>query len=258
MSEEGIVQAVFGRSMADLMALNPEIKAVMRRNKPLTYEEFVEQINLDLENIITSTESGKQLHLSKSEDELTEHLIGKLKENYSSVHHDPQNGGHCDIYMETKSADGVMFRWITEAKIWKGFDYVYGGLDSQLLRSYANGGIHNNRGGLIFYSKLSSGGTFAMKQWHDGLKDKGITIEDRRSDKLRFTTNHQLNERQGADYSVRHYMIDVYHEPTQKALDKAKAKARDELKAKLRKELEDEIREQVRNEIEEEMKKKSS
>ncbi|MFA0173142.1 hypothetical protein AB4424_24490, partial [Vibrio splendidus] len=123
MSEEGIVQAVFGRSMADLMAINPEIKASMNRHNPASYNEFVSQIDTDLENIISNTESGKQHHFAKGEDELTQHLIDQLKVLYPSVHHDPQNGGHCDIYMEAKSADGAMLRWITEAKVWKGFEY---------------------------------------------------------------------------------------------------------------------------------------
>ena len=240
MSDEGIVQAVFGRSMADLMAINPEIKASMSRRYPVNYDDFVNQIDIDFENIISNTESGKRHHLTKGEDELTQHLIDQLKVLYPSVHHDPQNGGHCDIYMEAKSADGTMLKWITEAKVWKGFDHVYGGLDEQLIRSYANGGVYNNKGGLIFYSKLATGGKFAMDQWHAGLLGEGVAISQLRSDGLRFTTVHKLNEGQGSEYTVRHYMIDVYHEPTQKALEKAKTKATEKLKAELRKEIESE------------------
>ncbi|WP_259556026.1 hypothetical protein [Vibrio harveyi] len=70
MSDEGIVQAVFGRSMADLMAINPEIKASMSRRYPVNYDDFVNQIDIDLENIISNTESGKQHHLTKGEDEI--------------------------------------------------------------------------------------------------------------------------------------------------------------------------------------------
>lgn len=143
---------------------------------------------------------------------------------YRSVHHDAQHGGHCDIYIEAADSNGHLYKWIMEAKLWKGFEYVYGGLDNQLLGSYAVGGVNNCKGGLIFYSKLVTGAKFAMDAWHDGLQAKGIIGDNKRIDGLRFGTAHKLNGGTGADFYVNHYCVELYHAPTEAKLAKAKVK----------------------------------
>lgn len=214
-----------GYSMQDVFAITPEIMEQLTRQRPLSYDAFVDQIDRDLNKIISITESGRQHHLDKGEDAITEHIIVQLKQKYPSVHHDAQHGGHCDIYIEVTSSKGDLYKWIMEAKLWEGFEYVYGGLNNQLLGSYAVGGIHNCKGGVIFYSKLKSGASYAMKEWYQGLAKKGITINNMRQDGLRFDTNHKLNSGSGADYSVNHYCVDLYHGPTQAKLNRAKEKA---------------------------------
>lgn len=211
-----------GNSMRDLLAISPEITDILNRRTPASYDVFTNQIDKDLNNIISVTESGRQHHYDKSEDELTEHLIVQLKQNYSSVHHDAQHGGHCDIYIETKGSNGELYKWIMEAKLWNGFEYVYSGLNDQLLGSYAVSGANNCKGGIIFYSQQPSGAKFFMDKWYDGLREKGININNKRSDGLRFATTHKLNSGTGGDFSVNHYCVDLYHAPTAAKLAKAK------------------------------------
>lgn len=61
--------------MFDLCAIVPEIRQFLVRNRPVSYESFVVQIDLDLNNIISSTESGRTHHLDKGEDAITAHII---------------------------------------------------------------------------------------------------------------------------------------------------------------------------------------
>ncbi|EGT4277854.1 hypothetical protein E7W39_03750 [Cronobacter sakazakii] len=213
-----------GYNMQHIFAVAPQLMEQLVRNSPLTYNDFVEQIDKDLNNIIIVTESGRQHHMDKGEDALTDHIISQLKQLYPSVHHDAQNGGHCDYYFEVRSAHGELYQWVAEAKLWEGPEYVYQGLDTQLLGSYAKGGVNSCRGGLIFYSKLASGAKYAMDEWHKKLGEKGIQAQNRRSDGLRFDTIHKLNGGTGADFYVRHYCVDLYHAPTQLKLDKAASK----------------------------------
>lgn len=220
---ENIAMAA-GYSMQNIFAVVPQFLDQLARQSPLTYEAFVEQIDRDLNNIIIVTESGRQHHMDKGEDAITDHLLSQLKQLYPSVHHDPQNGGHCDYYFEARSAKGELYQWVAEAKLWNGFEYVYQGLDAQLLGSYAKGGVNHCRGGMIFYSRLSSGAKFAMDEWHTELGKKGIQGHSMREDGLRFDTDHKLNGGTGADFYVRHYCVDLFHAPTHRRLDKAAAK----------------------------------
>lgn len=213
-----------GYSMLDLLAIAPEIMEQLKRHRPLSYDSFVDQIDKDLNKIISITESGRQHHLDKGEDAITEHIIVQLKQKYPSVHHDAQHGGHCDIYIEVTSSSNELYKWIMEAKLWKGFEYVYGGLNGQLLGSYAVGGMNNCRGGMIFYSKIPSGALYAMKEWQQGLEVKGVSINNIREDGLRFDTAHKLNDGTGSDFFVNHYCVDLFHAPTEAKLDKAKTK----------------------------------
>lgn len=214
-----------GYNMQSILALAPEIMEQLARHRPISYNDFITQIDKDLNNIISITESGRQHHFSKGEDAITEHIIVQLKQKYPSVHHDAQHGGHCDIYIEVTSSNGDLYKWIMEAKLWKGFETVYKGLDEQLLGSYAGSGINNCKGAMIFYSTLESGVKYAMSEWSQGLQDKGITALNARSDGLRFSTTHQLNDGVGAEFYVNHYCVDLYHAPTKAKIAKAVAKA---------------------------------
>ncbi len=221
-----------GYNMQDILSIAPDIMEHLARHKPLSYGAFVEQIDKDLNNIINNTESGKQHHLAKGEDAITEHIIVQLKQKYLSVHHDAQQGGHCDIYIEVTGSSGRLYKWVMEAKLWDGFGYVYKGLDEQLLGSYAVGGVDTCRAGMLFYSTLPSGAKFAMDKWYDGLDNLGIQLSNKRLDGLRFCSEHKLNNGSGADFYVNHYCVDLYHAPTQAKLDKAKAKAQAEAEVK--------------------------
>lgn len=220
-----------GYNMADIFSVAPNIMEQLARQAPLSYDAFVNQIGKDLNNIISTTESGRQHHYEKGEDAITEHIIVQLKQKYPSVHHDAQQGGHCDIYIEVTGSDGGLYKWIMEAKLWDGFSYVYDGLNDQLLNSYAQGGINNCKGGMIFYSKLSSGSKYAMDEWHKGLEARNITVNNIRTDGLRFDTSHKLNQGLGADFHVTHYCVDLFHLPTKTKLDRAEAKAIAKIKA---------------------------
>lgn len=220
-----------GYNMTNICSVIPGMMEQLARQSPLSYDAFVNQIDKDLNNIISITESGRQHHYDKGEDAITEHIIVQLKQKYPSVHHDAQQGGHCDIYIEVMGSNGELYKWIMEAKLWEGFEYVYKGLNNQLLGSYAQGGLNNCKGGMIFYSKLLTGSKYVMDEWHKGLEDKNITINSKRSDGLRFHTDHKLNDGIGADFHVSHYCVDLFHAPTKEKIEKAQAKSISKIKS---------------------------
>ncbi|HFQ5435233.1 TPA: hypothetical protein ACGUMO_000846 [Vibrio vulnificus] len=215
-----ILETVLDADMNTILASNSEIKALIARHSPASYEQFVDRIYLDLENVITTTEAGKQHHQAKGEDELTDHLLSQMVHMYPSAQHDTQKGGHCDLHLQVRSRDGILFTWVGEAKLWDGYDYGHKGLFNQLLSSYASGGEYANRGGMIFYDKSPSGPTYVMGKWKKGLEDCNVQISDERKDKLRFSTTHMLNDGNGPEFHVRHFVIGLYHKPTQATLAK--------------------------------------
>ena len=60
----------------------------------------------------------------KRDDAITDHIISKLKQLYPSVHHAPQNGGHCDYCVEVRSAKGALYQWFAKAKLWRGVNML--------------------------------------------------------------------------------------------------------------------------------------
>ncbi|MFG0886287.1 hypothetical protein [Vibrio sp. CJQ_6] len=219
-----IIETVLDNSMQVILSENQNIRALLERHSPSSYEQFVNRIYTDLENVISTTESGKQHHQAKGEDELTDHLLSQLVHIYPSAKHDVQKGGHCDLHIEVRSQDDVIYTWVGEAKLWGGYAYGRGGLFGQLLGSYASGGVNANHGGMIFYDLSSSGPEFVMGQWKQGLEAENITIIDERVDKLRFSTSHQLNDGNGPEFHVKHFVVGLYHQPAQKVLAKKVAK----------------------------------
>lgn len=219
MSNDQIIEQVVGEDMKAILANYARVKATIERHSPKTYEDFVKRIYIDIENAISTTESGKQHHQEKGEDELTDHLLSQLVHMYPSALHDPQKGGHCDLHLQVKGQDETIYTWVGEAKLWKGYQYGHSGLFDQLLGSYASGGVYANHGGMIFYDKTATGPTFVMSQWKKGLEQNNITIENERSDSLRFSTTHKLNEGNGPDFHVKHFVIGLHHKPTQATLD---------------------------------------
>ena len=120
----------------------------------------------------------------------------------------------------------IQGRLLMEAKLWKGFAYVYSGLDEQLLGSYAVGGENSCRGGMIFYSQINSGVKYCMDEWVKGLEAKGVLIDKKRSDGLRLDTRHNLNTSCGTEFFVKHYGVDLYHGPTEQKVNNKKSKAK--------------------------------
>lgn len=222
-----------GYSMADIDRRIPEIMELLMRYTPTSYDDFVKQLDIDIENILSNMESACQNHYSKKEDETTEHIIAQLKLLYPSVHHDVQNGGHCDIYVEVKDTSSKICKWLLEAKRWSDVNWVGKGLFDQLIDSYAKGGKNKNRGGLMIYCHIKSGNSYVMKQWGSHLKGLGFTpesVDD--DDDTRFVTSHMLNEGNGPKFHVKHYAVNLYHAPTAKAIEKAKEDQEQKLKAK--------------------------
>ncbi|HIF8866491.1 TPA: hypothetical protein ACX6DV_000384 [Vibrio cholerae] len=219
-----IIECALGVSMQRILSASPDIRALIERSLPTTYEQFVKRLYIDIENVISTTEAGKQFHQEKSEDELSDHLLSQLVHLYPSAKHDVQKGGHCDIHIQTRSADGIIYTWVGEAKLWRGYQYGREGLFCQLLGSYASGGQYDCHGSMIFYTKSPKGSAFVMGQWKNGLEAESIEIRDERQDKLRFSTTHLLNEGNGPEYHVKHFVVGLYHQPTQNTLANTVAK----------------------------------
>ncbi|QUM78822.1 hypothetical protein HWV00_21350 (plasmid) [Moritella sp. 24] len=220
-----------GYSMTDMLGMMDDTLRDLKRAKPLSYDDFVESINLDLENCISSTEGGKQHHHSTSEDGFTHELKIQLEKYYAFVAPEVEHGGHCDLYIQQKGKNGLVYRWFAEAKLWGGTSYCSGAL-KQALGSYATGNENANKAAVLLYMRKKESSTSLMKKWQKQLEDDGHSVTDTSNNGLRFNSNHNL-QGDGPEFTLRHYGISVYHQPSRDAEAKKIKKMRKEMRAKI-------------------------
>src|SRR5258708_1685558 len=88
-----------------------------------THEERLRIIEEAIDWASQELTKNRHVHKSKTEDELTIDIIGKLKCMGFAASHDTQYGGHCDIVVEAKND----FLWIAEAKIDRSYPWIFKG-----------------------------------------------------------------------------------------------------------------------------------
>ena len=187
-----------------------------------SYEEFVEQLYDDIDQLIYRMQGGPEVRQADSEDRLSAEVLGGLSLlGYDAVA-DGKTGGHVDL--SVKMAE---FSWIGEAK--KDGNFHEGFL--QLTTRYvpASGNFAHNQGGLLFYMIKSPDARGKLNTWRDDLTGKGHACVDCTRNQLAFYSDHKI-ESSGTNFKVRTMGVALFHQPKDKsartsAVNKAAKKA---------------------------------
>ena len=174
-----------------------------------SYEEFVEQLYDDIDQLIYRMQGGPEVRQADSEDRLSAEVLGGLSLlGYDAVA-DGKTGGHVDL--SVKMAD---FSWIGEAK--KDGNFHEGFL--QLTTRYvpASGNFAHNQGGLLFYMIKSADARGKLNTWRDDLTGKGHACVDCTRNQLAFYSDHKIAS-SGTNFKVRTMGIALCHQPKDKS-----------------------------------------
>lgn len=195
------------------------VQAALRRIKISddgSYEEFVEQLYNDIDDLIYDMQAGRELRQKDGEDRLSADILGGLKRHGYIAIPDGKTGGHVDI--SVKLGD---FAWIGEAK--KDGNFQEGFL--QLTTRYvpASGNYSHNQGGLIFYMVKAPDARGKLNTWRDKLVSNGHACTDCSRNALAFYSDHQLKG-SGTNFKVRTMGVALYHQPEDKSARNSTAK----------------------------------
>lgn len=174
-----------------------------------SYEEFVEQLYDDIDQLIYRMQGGPEVRQADSEDRLSAEVLGGLSLlGYDAVA-DGKTGGHVDLSVKMGE-----FSWIGEAK--KDGNFHEGFL--QLTTRYvpASGNFAHNQGGLLFYMIKSPDARGKLNTWRDDLTGKGHACVDCTRNQLAFYSDHKI-ESSGTNFKVRTMGIALFHQPKDKS-----------------------------------------
>lgn len=203
----------------DAIGGDEEFLMLTRRRNPRSYDEFIEVLYSDLDEILGLFEADAQDFMKWSEDEINRTLVRDLRLRYYVARHDVDEGGHVDIHVEPRNGK---YSWLGEAKLDEGPKYVYKGL-RQLTERYARGTPGHNCGGVLIYvQKDNCSGR--LKRYQETLQNEmakeeteGLEIYPcNRRPGLAFFSKFVL-PRIGPDaprYCVRHMAVSLYRPAT--------------------------------------------
>lgn len=203
-------QRVDVRTARALLRLASYGDRALERAAADTYAEFVSVLYDDLDEIFGRIEDNKSHYSEASEDAITIAIVGQLKTVGYIANHDPDNGGHCDVVVESRWKPN--FKWLGEAKIDNGPAYLWGGW-LQLTERYSNARPENNKGGMLVYVQ-SRNAVDRMNSWSEHLHQNGISAAFEWSgmrQRLAFATD--IRHTSGQNYGVRHMALNVHHNP---------------------------------------------
>lgn len=213
-----VPQIVGDVTLADyekLGQLFPHISRSIQRQFPGSYEEFVDTLYEDVNDIVRDLEENPELQKPISEDRLTIQIRNGLRRLSYAAEHETKVGGHADLIV--KRGDWL---WLGEAKIHNDYAWLLKGFH-QLTTRYAVGRDYSSQGGLIIYvtGKNTAG---VMTKWAGHLEehvdsDWGLSTDhDIDSPQLTFFSQHK-HERSGLDFRVKHIPVSLYFEPRDKS-----------------------------------------
>lgn len=124
-----------------------ELLTQLRRLDPRDYDDFVDVIYDDLDELVGLVEADAKDFHDASEDELNRELVRLLRARFYIASHDHDEGGHVDVRIASR--DGK-YSWLAEAKLDNGPAYLASGM-VQLTTRYTRGTPNHNAGALLIY-----------------------------------------------------------------------------------------------------------
>jgi len=185
------------------------------------YGKFVELVERAIDYSSRKMVAAKNiLNDNMTEDQLTYALSAPLLGMGFDISHSTNQGGHCDIVVE---GDYEML-WLGEAKKYTGYGKLMGG-HQQLVDRYASGLAEQLNGGMIIYMFGAQAATMTA-EWRKYLEDTrdGLRSETIENQPLQFRSieTHRATEQ---DLTVRHFVIPLFHKPTDPEPPPARKKA---------------------------------
>ena len=191
------------------------------------YEDFVEEIYKDIDEITTDILTAVEYYRDLGEVQISHNIWMNLKRKWPTVQKDSDNNGNADISITLGS-----FVWIAEAKIWGGPNkygnsYLYGGY-TQLTERYSKGQVGATAGAMLIFIKPNNTKQTepkVMASWQSYLQEKlGDTLTSVNPCTLKKSCIKSIQPHTGTEYSyqVRHIPITLLHIPRDKSAKDAK------------------------------------
>lgn len=195
-----------------LASQDPMLANMLDRQLVSNYEEFVESLHKDIDEIIILIEDNREL-VQNSEDEITIAIVRHLKHIGYTATHETKSGGHVDVMVTKKE-----YTWFGEAKIYKGNSNLWQGI-LQLATRYSVSKPNKNTGGLLIYT-YNENVKDLMNEWKIYMSNQtefsNYSQTDCPKNPLAFFSifDHSVT---GLPYTVRHIPACFYFEPKDKS-----------------------------------------
>lgn len=195
-----------------------------------SYEDFIELIYNDIDEITTDILSAAEYYRDLGEVQISHNIWMNLRRKWVTVQKDGDINGNVDL-----SITLGRFVWIAEAKIWGGPNkygnsYLYGGY-TQLTERYSKGQIGATAGAMLIFIKPNNKKQTepkVMQAWQKHLAKKlGESLISLTPCKHKASCVYSVQPHSGTEYNynVRHIPITLLHNPKDKsAIDAEKYK----------------------------------
>lgn len=203
----------------------PEAEDLAIRNiaSKLSYNDFINQLNEDIDLIIADMMDGVENFIGRNEKNISYHIYTNLKSKNYDAEYDSDKNGNADISVSARS-----YRWIAEAKIFGGnnnynTEYLYGGF-KQLSTRYSKCQGDADCGAMFIYIQPRSEDDCeknVMDSWNNFLESKKselkqLLITPHCASNRSLYTQH-IHGTSGYPYKVRHIPLCFFHLPEDKS-----------------------------------------
>lgn len=180
-----------------------------------TFDEFVDVLHQDIDEVIKAIESNPQRHAVEDEDGLTYFIATMLKQRYYRTCQGATRGGSVDLTVEGRHED---FVWTSEAKIFHSLSNLREGF-LQLHTRYSPANLLHDKSGLLIYIRRPDAAGL-MRTWRSEMPkldfDDIETADCSLRPGLAFVSTHK-STRSGLPATTRHISVSVYQDPLDKS-----------------------------------------
>ncbi len=190
---------------------NDYLTSTLIRHISCTYQQFIDLLYKDLDEIISLMQENPELYSRDSEDRSTISIVHSLKLKGYDASHESKIGGHADISVRGKSNH----LWLGEAKNHSSYQHLFDGFQ-QLTTRYTTGQQYQDQGAVLIYIKKTKKSADVISAWKKNLSEREIENlkfidSDVRKEHVFFTTH--TCARTGRELTVRHIGICLYFQP---------------------------------------------
>jgi len=176
------------------------------------YNQFIELLYKDIDDIIYQIQENPELRQKDGEDRLTIDIRDQLRRLGYDAAHDSKFGGHADLLVKKGN-----FTWIGEAKIHSSYNYLWEGF-LQLTTRYSTGDSNQRDGGIFIYIRQKNVSAI-IEKWKNHLLSKELpdfNSEACENREISFFSTHK-HEGSGQDFRIKHIPVILYFQPQDKS-----------------------------------------